>query len=207
MTKSIRIASLIAFTALMAQPALAALTVSHTSGGSSTIDVTGLSTFTVDIDVDYATPPTQLTGIFVSAQWDPALLSCAWDGNALPFAILFGSGGFLAKLSDPFNAGGDDTASTLRTVQYGGSPGAFAGEGTELGVVTLDCDIVGTITSDTFVEVVLLQGDAITPGLSDSPDVVFNDLTVTVPEPGAIALGLSSLASVVGIAALRRRRE
>ena len=153
------------------------------------------ATFTINLDVNYDGSPASLTGIFVSAQWDPSViqLTSAVSPN---FTILFGGTGFLSKLSDPFNASGDP-AGTIRAISYGANPGQTAGAGAAPATTTLTFEAIGG--GSTSVDLVYLTGDGIIAGgdTVQDPSLLGPGISVVVPEPGTallMGLGLAGLA-------------
>jgi hypothetical protein len=166
----------------------AAVSVSHfvTAG---TVPVGG--TFDVDVIAAYDGSPI-LTGIFVSAGWDPTELSLVSASDA-PFNIFFGAEGSLAKFSDPTQFAGDP-AGTIRTIQFGATPGQFGGSGA-FDITTLTFTVIGGTDGVANIDVTQLSGDGNLGG-GGSASVSTSVDYVPVPEPGTallMGLGLAGL--------------
>jgi hypothetical protein len=183
----------------------AAVSVSHfvTAG---TVPVGG--TFDVDVIAAYDGSPI-LTGIFVSAGWDPTELSLVSASDA-PFNIFFGASGSLAKFSDP-KSFANDPAGTIRTVQFGATPGQSGGAGEDTVITTLQFEVVSEGDGTAEIDVIFNSGDGLFGGAGPSeifpPDAEVFGVTVNVPEPASAALAFSALGSVALIAGWRNRRR
>ncbi len=185
-----------------ASSAYAVVSVSHTNDAVGTVPVGG--TFSVDITADYDGSPV-LTGIFTSAMWDPTQIMLTGSTTA-PFAIFTGGTGFLSKLSDPTVFPGDP-AGSLRTVQFGASPGQSGSAGPSTLITTLTFEVLATGDGTAEVDAVLLVGDLFTGVLGAElmpPDAILTGTVITVPEPTSLALSGSALLAV-GLVASRRR--
>lgn len=195
-----------AVTAALLVAGLAQAELVNTSSGDQTEGILVGDTFSVNIDIDYTDDqsPPDLTGIFVSASWDPTVIQL--DSAESPGFFILGPGarGFLSKLSDPFNAAGDPEG-TIRAVSYGASPGQFANAGVAPATTTLVFTAIGL--GDTSVDVLFQQGDEITSGAGSSTDPGFLGAGVAVsviPEPGtALLMGLG----LAGLAGAGRRQR
>jgi hypothetical protein len=115
----------------------AAVSVSHFVT-QETVPVGG--TFDVDVIAAYDGSPI-MTGIFVSAGWDPAQLMLINTPTAPNFVIFCGGAGCLTKVADPGNFTGDPEG-TLRTVQYGANPGQSGGAGDDVVITTLQFEVL-----------------------------------------------------------------
>jgi hypothetical protein len=182
----------------------AAVSVSHfvTAG---TVPVGG--TFDVDVIAAYDGSPI-LTGIFVSAGWDPTELSLVSASDA-PFNIFFGASGSLAKFSDP-KSFANDPAGTIRTVQFGATPGQSGGAGEDTVITTLQFEVVSEGDGTAEIDVVFLSGDQFQGDDAVElfpPDATVAGVIVNVPEPASAALAFSALGSVALIAGWRNRRR
>jgi len=161
-------------------------------------------TVNVDVNVSYDGNPPELTGIFTSTEWDSSVLSLQGFTSA-PFAIFFGSDGFLANVAQPGNFPGDP-AGSLRTIQFGANPGQFGGAGPATLITTLTFEVVGLGSGD--VSGTLLTGDGVftTAGVVESGSVTLGGTSIAiVPEPGTallMGLGLAGL----GVAGRRVNR-
>ena len=97
----------------------------------------------------------------------------------------------------------DDALSTIRSVQYGSSGTVNpSGAATDVLVTTLTFEVLAVGDGTAEIGNVILQGDAGAVGdtFAAGPDAV-----VTLPEPGSTVLGMAALASVFGVASIRRR--
>ena len=183
----------------------AAVSVSHfvTAG---TVPVGG--TFDVDVVAAYDGTPV-LTGIFVSAGWDPTQIMLVNTPTAENFAIFFGDSGFLSKISDPAVFPGDPEG-TLRTVQYGASPGQEGGAGENVVITTLTFEVLAEGDGTAEIDVVFNNGDLFVGAVGAElfpPDATTAGVVVNVPEPASTALAFSALGSVLLIGGWRNRRS
>ena len=146
-----------------------------------------------------------LTGVFTSASWDESVVQLQGTPTAPNFAIFFGPGGFLSKVSDPGVFDGDPASGSLRTIQYGANPGQSAGAGADTVITTLTFLAVGG--GDGSIAVAFQSGDRIlgAAGADITSTAALTDATVTVvPEPGtALLMGLG----LAGLGAAGRRNR
>jgi len=188
---------------LHASAAGAVVSVTHTNDAVGTVPVGG--TFNVMVTADYDGTPT-LTGIFVSAMWDPTQLMLT-GSTTPPFVIFAGGSGILSKISDPAVFPGDPTG-TIRTVQFGAAPGQSGSAGPSTLITTLTFQVLAVGTGSAAIDVALLSGDLFTGTAGAEilpPDSAIVGTVVTVPEPTSYAMGFTALVSV-GLVARRRTR-
>jgi hypothetical protein len=185
----------IASSMFLASAAQAVVTVTHTSTATGTLTV-GQS-FSVDVVLGYDGTPT-LTGVFVSAGWDPAQLSLTNTPTAPNFAIFIGPSGLLSKVADPSSFPGD-TAGTIRTVQYGANPGSSASAGADVVITTLTFQVIGVGDGTADVNIVFNNGDTFL-GAAGAPlapgDRTLTNFSIAVPEPSSAVLAFSVLAAL-----------
>ena len=188
---------------LSAASANALTTATHTNDTGGAVQGLG-DTFNVNVTLGFDGGNT-LTSIFVSAGWDPTVLSLT-GSTAAPFAIFFGASGFAAKVVDPQVFPGDP-AGTIRTAQYGSAPGQEAGAGLDTLITTLTFQVIGIPVGGLIsIDVVLNVGDGCfgAGGTPCAPGdlATFGTTVNVVPEPGtALLMGLG----LVGLGATRRR--
>jgi hypothetical protein len=183
----------------------AAVSVSHFVT-QETVPVGG--TFDVDVIAAYDGSPI-MTGIFVSAGWDPAQLMLINTPTAPNFVIFCGGAGCLTKVADPGNFTGDPEG-TLRTVQYGANPGQSGGAGDDVVITTLQFEVLSEGDGTAEVDVIFNSGDEFQGEggvVLSPPDATVAGIVVTVPEPASAALAFSALGSVALIAGWRNRRR
>jgi hypothetical protein len=152
-----------------------------------------------------------LTSIFSSHAWSNQLaLINAEFPPATQFEtrpVLFAGGAYdpgmsrFGTIAD--GQPGDDLSQTARTVQYGSlDPLNSTNAATDQVVTQLTFEVIGEGDGVAEIFGALLQGDA----GATADDFAFGpDVAITIPEPGGVLLGLSSLASVLAVAAVRRR--
>lgn len=165
------------------------------------------ATFEVDVIAAYDGSPI-LTGVFTSAGWDPAQLMLI-DNTSAPFSIFAGALGSLSKLSDPAVFPGDP-AGTLRTVQFGASPGQSGNAGADTVITTLTFEVLSAGDGTAEIDVIFNSGDKfLGEGGVDlvPPDATVAGVVVTVPEPASTTLAFSALGSLALIARRRNRRR
>jgi len=183
----------------------AVVSVSHfvTAG---TVPVGG--TFDVDVIAAYDGSPI-LTGAFTSAGWDPNQLMLL-NTTAAPFSIFAGALGSLSKISDPGGVFPGDPAGTIRTVQFGASPGQAGNAGADVIITTMTFEVLAEGDGTAEIDVVFNSGDLF---LGDAgvelfpPDATVAGVVVNVPEPASTTLAFSALGSLALIARWRNRRR
>lgn len=193
---------------LVAQSASALVTVDHVASTAGPVAVG--QQFTVDVLITWDGSGS-LQGAFSSTDWDSTqleLIDFDWLGIAdfatslfdvFPPPVFLPGLGRLGGANQP----GDDVLSTIRSTQYGAAaPASASGAATDSLVTTLTFEVLAVGDGTAEIGNVILQGDAGAVGdtFAAGPDAV-----VTLPEPGSTVLGMAALASVFGVASIRRR--
>lgn len=196
---------------LITTTASAVVTMNHVASTSSTLAVG--ATFTVDVTVSWDGSGT-LTGVFYSTTWDDSqlmFLDADWFGlgetasslfDVFPPPVFIPGLGRLGAL----NFAGDPDGSA-RTVQYGIAPPGSAsasGAANDVLVTTLRFEVIAVGDTTARVGPAALTADV---GAAGDTFDMGSDVIINLPEPSTLMLSLSSLASVLGVAHLRRRRE
>ena len=183
----------------------AVVSVSHFDNAAGTVPVGG--TFDVDVIAAYDGSPI-LTGIFVSAGWDPDQLMLV-NSISAPFAIFAGALGSLAKISDPAVFPGDPLG-TIRTVQFGANPGQSGNGSSAVVITTLTFEVLAEGDGTAEIDVIFNSGDLfLGDGGAPMPEPGWevSGVVVTVPEPASTSLAFSALGSLALIARVRNRRS
>lgn len=162
--------------------------------------------FEVSIDLDNTSADTFLA-IFSHLKYDPAVIEIAngfADLSAFPTEPGFGTGNSLVALSAPAPAAGQPAGTAIGIAIGVSNPATGDGlySSANSGVVAIAVfEVVGE-GSSTIVHQVAGGTDIRTGTMS----VDFSGpLTITVPEPAAVASSVAALASVVAVVSIRRR--
>lgn len=200
----------------LATPAAAQLTIATSS--TSDLNAIGIGeTFTIEISLTVPSPEAQgltlrVDGINTSVlAFDSATLAnVGVPGVTAPGGSIFGdlvelipgfppiySSGIDSILSGPVDNG------TNVVLFDGVSTGATIGTGPEVFTITFDALATGTVDLD--IGAIQSFGDAYVS--TSGTTFPFETVSVTVPEPGAVAASLAALGSVMGVVTVRRRRD
>lgn len=197
--KTLLIAAIAVFVATSAS---ALVSVTHTSNAAGPLLIG--ETFEVEVSVGYNGDPAGLTGLFVSAGWDPTQLQLVGTNIPFqPFAIFAGGLGSLGKIADGGQSFPGDPAGTTRTVQYQALPGQQGNNdfGNPTVVTNLVFEVIGAGDLTAEIDVIFNQGDVILFNGTDPNNGAGNFTSASVsivPEPGTallMSLGLAGLAS------------
>ena len=201
----------------LAQGAAALVTVNQTTTAVGPLAIG--DTFTVDVllswdgSADGTGNPPGLIGIFTSHEWSntqllltSAAFNTMFESRPIPLKGTSTYDPQLGRLGT-ISGGvfGDDLTSTARTIQYAQAqldPLVPSSAKTDELITVLTFEVIGIGDGVAEIAGVFLIGDDITGDSS-----VFGPAaTVNLPEPGSVLLVVSSLASIFGVAAVRRRR-
>ena len=193
-----------------AATASAALTVSATSATDTTALNAG-DTFTLDITLTTTTAGEARGLTLRAAGWNAGDLSFVsatipnFGGTATPTGGIFGTdlggGVVISALASVLAAPVDNGTNILLFDGVTTSPTTSSGP--EVFTVTFDALAAGTVNLN--VGAISAFGDAyVSTGGTTTP---FTPVTITVPEPGAIAASLAALGSVFGVVTIRRRQD
>lgn len=126
-----------------------------------------------------------LYDIHRSLSYDPTELQVLSATDTL-FIVFIGSYGALVKVSDPLVYPGDP-AGTLRTIQFGASPGQYGNAGPTTLITTATFQVIGGTDGIADIDVIELNGDVMGGGRIE----IWNNTSVSyapVPEPGTVLL-------------------
>jgi len=198
---------------LFAQGAGALVTSSQTTTAVGPLNIG--DTFDVDVLLTWDGSATEgLVGIFTSIEWDntqlqfngPAVFPINTNFETRPVPLKGSSyAPALSRLGTIENGiSGDDLTSTARVIQYAQGavmPLNATSAMTDELITRLNFTVVGAGDGVAEIAGVRLIGDEITGdvGVFGAP------IAITIPEPGSSLLALSSLISVFGVVAVRRR--
>jgi len=179
----------------------------------STSDLNAISigeTFTVNITLTTPAPEAQGLTLRVDGVNETVLdyVSATvpnFGGAATPNGGIFGTdlggGVVISALASVLAAPVDNGTNIL--LFDGVTPTPTTSSGPEVFTVTFDALAAGTVNLN--VGAISAFGDAyVSTGGTTTP---FTPVTITVPEPGAIAASLAALGSVFGVVTIRRRQD
>ena len=195
-----------------AATASAALNVSATSATDTTALNAG-DTFTLDITLTTTTAGEARGLTLRAAGWNAGDLSFvsatvpAFGGAATPNGAVFGldlGGGIIINaLTSTLTTQGQDNGTDVLLFN-GVTTGATTGAGPETFTATFTALTAGTVNLN--IGAIASFGDAYVSS-EDGTTNPFTSVTVTVPEPGAVAASLAALGSVFGVVTIRRRQD
>ncbi len=165
-------------------------------------------TFTIDITLTTPSPEAQGLAFRVDGI-DTAVLAFDsatipnFGGAATPNGAIFGTdlgGGVIINGLNNSLMGAVDNGTNVFLFN-GVTPNPTTGSGPEVFTVTFDAIAAGTVdldigSIDSFGDAYVSTSGTTTP---------FTSVTITVPEPGAVAASLAALGSVFGVITVRRR--
>lgn len=196
-------------TVAFAMPAAAQLTIDISS--TSDLNAIGVGeSFTLDVTLTTPSPEAQGLAFRVDGI-DLAVLDFTgatipnFGGAATPNGAIFGTdlgGGVVINGLDNTLASPVDNGTNVLLFN-GVTPNPTTSSGPEVFTVTFEAVAAGTVDLD--IGSIASFGDAYVS--TTSTTTPFSSVTVTVPEPGAIAGSLAALGSVLGVVAVRRRRD
>jgi len=196
-------------TVAFAMPAAAQLTIALSS--TDNLNAIGVGEqFTIDITLTTPTPEAQgltlrVDGINTTVLGFDSATIPNFGGAASPNGAIFGTdlgGGVIINGLASVLAGPVDNGTNVLLFD-GVTTSPTTSSGPEVFTITFDALQAGTVDLD--IGAIDAFGDAyVSTGGTTTP---FSSVTVTVPEPGAIAGSLAALGSVLGVVTVRRRRD
>ena len=198
-------------TIALATPAWAALTV-NVSSQNDLAALTAGDQFTLDIELTTTTAGEARGLTLRAAGWNAGDLSFVsatvpnFGGPATPTGAVFGldlGGGIIINaLTSTLATEGQDNGTDVLLFN-GVTTGATTSAGPETFTATFTALSEGTVGLN--IGAIASFGDAYVA--TSGTTAPFTPVTVTVPEPGAVAASLAALGSVFGVVTIRRRQD